>query len=108
MIKREHFREKGLVTGVHTINMGELTDVVAESEAPLKWSRESLDARELPPPQPLQRTLERLAELDADTVLVQLNDRAPQHLYPKLEERGYKYETSETNDAVQTVIWAGD
>jgi uncharacterized protein (DUF2249 family) len=65
-----------------------------------------LDARELPPPQPLQRTLERLAELESETVLVQLNDRAPQHLYPKLEERGYAYETVERDDVVRTVVWA--
>jgi uncharacterized protein (DUF2249 family) len=65
----------------------------------------TLDVRELPPPQPLQTTLERLSELDDDTVLVQLNDRAPQHLYPKLDDRGYAYETVESDGAVVTAIW---
>ncbi|MDX1747446.1 MAG: DUF2249 domain-containing protein, partial [Halobacteriales archaeon] len=60
---------------------------------------------ELPPPQPLQNTLERLTELDTGTILVQLNDRAPQHLYPKLTDRGYEYETVEIDGVVVTVIW---
>ncbi|MFW6448012.1 MAG: DUF2249 domain-containing protein [Halobacteriota archaeon] len=68
---------------------------------------ERLDARQLPPPQPLRRTLERLVELDDQTVLVQLNDRAPQHLYPRLEDRGYAFETFERDDVVVTVIWNG-
>lgn len=36
-------------------------------------------------------------------VLVQYNDRVPQFLYPKLDDRGYEYET---DDAVVTAIWA--
>jgi len=66
---------------------------------------ELLDAAELPPPEPLNRTLERLTELDEETVLVQVNDRAPQHLYPRLEERGYSYDTVETDEGVVTVVW---
>jgi uncharacterized protein (DUF2249 family) len=67
--------------------------------------RERLDVRNLGPPKPLKKTLERLAELGDDTVLIQLNDRAPQHLYPKLDDRGYDYETAETEDVVVTAIW---
>ena len=67
--------------------------------------RTRLDARDLPPPEPLAKTLERVEELDPDGVVVQLNDRAPQHLYPKLTDRGYEYETVETEDAVVTAIW---
>ena len=66
---------------------------------------ERLDVRNLGPPKPLKNTLERLVDLDDDTVLVQLNDRAPQHLYPKLEDRGYEYETTEAEDGVVTAIW---
>lgn len=76
------------------------------TDAPTDWPRESIDVADLPPPQPLQRTLELLAELDDDTVLVQSNDRAPQHLYPKLADRGYQYDTVETDDAVVTAIWS--
>ncbi|MFB6160726.1 MAG: DUF2249 domain-containing protein [Haloferacaceae archaeon] len=86
--------------------MVDADDVVAATSAPGGHARETLDARDLPPPRPLQDTLERLTELDAGTVLVQLNDRAPQHLYPKLDDRGYAYETVERDGVVATVIWA--
>lgn len=66
---------------------------------------ETLDAADLPPPQPLKNTLETVAELDGETVLVQLNDRRPQHLYPKLADRGYQYESFEDGETVVTVIW---
>jgi len=80
-------------------------EYITETAAPADRPYETLDARELPPPQPLQNTLERLTELGDDTILVQINDRAPQHLYPKLENRDYEYETIETDDSVITVIW---
>jgi len=81
------------------------TDLVAKTAAPGDRPTETLDARELPPPEPLQNTLERLADLDDGTVLVQYNDRAPQHLYPKLTDRGYEYDTVETDEVVVTAIW---
>lgn len=82
-------------------------DYLTDTAAPADRPREILDASELPPPQPLQNTLERLVELDDETVLVQLNDRAPQHLYPKLTDRGYEYDTVETKTelGVITTIW---
>jgi hypothetical protein len=66
---------------------------------------ERLDVADAGPPTPLKRTLERLADLPDETVLVQYNDRAPQYLYPKLDDRGYAVETVETGDAVVTAIW---
>lgn len=81
------------------------TRVPDETSAPTDWPVERLDVRELGPPKPLQRTLELLGDLDDDVVLVQHNDRAPQFLYPKLDDRGYTHETVETDDAVVTVIW---
>lgn len=74
-------------------------------ENPDVTDHETLDAGELPPPEPLTKTLEMLSELPEDTALVQYNDRKPQHLYPKLEERGYEYETESHGDEVVTVIW---
>lgn len=85
--------------------MVEIADLVTGTAAPSDAPWETLDARDLPPPQPLQNTLERLVELDAETVLIQLNDRAPHHLYPKLTDRGYEYETVETDEVVMTAIW---
>ncbi len=75
------------------------------TDAPADRPTETMDVRTAPPPEPLRRTLERLAELDDRTVLVQLNDRAPQHLFPRLDDRGYRYETVDADDAVVTAIW---
>jgi len=85
--------------------MADIQNVVDGTGAPDDARVTTLDARDLPPPQPLQKTLEGLAELDSETVLVQLNDRAPQHLYPKLGDRGFSYETQELEDVVVTVVW---
>ncbi len=76
-----------------------------EFDVPTDAPTERLDVRDLGPPKPLKNTLEVLVELDAETVLIQLNDRAPQHLYPKLDDRGYEYETREFDDVVVTAIW---
>ena len=88
--------------------MPAVDEYVGDTEAPPGRARETMDARDLPPPQPLQHTLERLVELDDETVLVQVNDRAPQHLYPRLTDRGYEYETIEADSGVVTVIWKPD
>jgi uncharacterized protein (DUF2249 family) len=83
-----------------------LDTAVRETGAPTDAPRERIDVRNLGPPEPMARTLERLPELGAETLLVQINDRAPQHLYPKLDDRGYEYATVETDDgAVVTVVW---
>lgn len=63
-----------------------------------------LDARELPPPEPLRLTLERLSDL-GETVLLQVNDREPQLLYPKLADRGFEYDTVTVEEGVVTAIW---
>jgi TusA-related sulfurtransferase len=78
---------------------------VDATDAPPERPREYLDVRDLPPPEPLTETLELLAETDSETIVVQTNDRAPQHLYPKLSERGYEYDTVETDGRVVTAIW---
>lgn len=83
----------------------EIPTILTETAAPRDAPTEQLDVRSLRPPKPLTETLETLADLDGDTVLVQHNDRAPQHLYPKLEARGYTFETVETADRTVTAIW---
>lgn len=85
--------------------MPDTSRLLAVTGAPEGRPVEVLDARDLPPPEPLTGTLERLASLDGETVLVQLNDRAPQHLYPKLGDRGFTYATEEIDDATVTAIW---
>lgn len=78
---------------------------VDRTDAPGGRPRRTLDVRELGPPKPLTETLETLAEL-GDEVLVQVNDRAPQHLYPKLADRGYEFETVTDGDVTLTTIWS--
>ncbi|WP_128904609.1 DUF2249 domain-containing protein [Halorubrum amylolyticum] len=84
------------------------TTVLERTDAPTDRPVETLDVRTLGPPEPLQRTLELLADLPDDVVLVQHNDRAPQFLYPKLDDRGYAHATVETDDAVVTAIWTAE
>jgi hypothetical protein len=36
---------------------------------------------------------------------VQVNDREPTHLFPKLADRGAEYATAEDEDGVVTAIW---
>jgi uncharacterized protein (DUF2249 family) len=64
-----------------------------------------LDVASMAPPAPLVETLETLESLENGTVLVQHNDRAPQHLYPKLDDRDYEYRTVETDEDVITAVW---
>ena len=85
-----------------------MDDVLAHfsgTAVPVEGSCETLDVRELPPPRPLKETLERLAAMEGSSVLVQVNDREPQHLYPRLEDRGYEHQTVDGKDAVLTAIW---
>ncbi|WP_181692780.1 DUF2249 domain-containing protein [Natronomonas sp. LN261] len=86
--------------------MNDVAAYLSQTDAPADSPHETLDARELPPPQPLKNTLEKLADIDDPVVLVQLNDRRPQHLYPRLDERGYRYETIDDDDVSVTVIWS--
>ncbi|WP_144799090.1 DUF2249 domain-containing protein [Halorubrum depositum] len=81
------------------------TSVLGETEAPTDRPVETLDVADLGPPEPLRRTLELLADLPDETVLVQRNDRVPQFLFPKLDDRGYAYDTVEADDGVVTAIW---
>jgi uncharacterized protein (DUF2249 family) len=85
--------------------MSAYEDALAETDAPLSGPRETLDVSELPPPEPLTETIARLEALAADGVLVQVNDREPQHLYPKLADLGYAYDTVTVGEDVVTAIW---
>jgi hypothetical protein len=78
---------------------------LAEIDVDSDRSVDFLDARDLPPPEPLQQTMNRLAELDDATVFIQLNDRVPKLLFPKLDDRGIDYETTETDEGVVTAMW---
>jgi uncharacterized protein (DUF2249 family) len=71
------------------------------SEAPLV-----VDARGLEPPQPMARILEALTKIEAGGQLLAMTDRRPMLLYPKLEDRGFRFATEETaNGWFETRIW---
>lgn len=74
-------------------------------DAPDSDEVEFLDARDLPPPKPLSETLERVSALGEDAVFLQLNDREPRFLYPKLDDRGYTYRTTDVEAGTVTAIW---
>jgi len=78
-------------------------DVLDREAVPNRSETEQLDVRELPPPEPLQKTLERHPTL-GDAILIQINDRTPQHLLPKVEDRGFAHE-SIGEGPVYTAIW---
>jgi len=95
----------GPMAGVRSPMEDATESILAETGAPTDAPVETLDVAAAGPPAPLRQTLELLPDLDDDVVLVQYNDRAPQHLYPKLDDRGYAYETVEQADATVTVVW---
>ncbi len=88
--------------------MDSIESLTDRTAAPVDRPREVLDVRRLGPPNPLAKTLERLAELSDETVLVQRNDRVPLFLLPKLDDRGYTHESIERTDDVVTVIWKAE
>ena len=84
--------------------------VTERTDAPTGGKTVSLDVRNLGPPKPLRETLERVETLGDEDVLVQYNDRTPQFLFPRLEDRGFAYAEVETDatDAAVTAIWPAD
>lgn len=57
-----------------------------------------VDARGLEPPQPMLRILEALSLLPEGTTLRAHTDRRPLHLYPLLEDRGFRAVSEEQCD----------
>lgn len=55
----------------------------------------TIDVSELVPPEPLVRILTALEELPDGAVLLVHHVRRPMHLYPRLDELGYRHETRE-------------
>jgi uncharacterized protein (DUF2249 family) len=63
-----------------------------------------LDVRGLEPPEPMVRTLAALRALPEGGTLVQVNERVPQFLLPKLEEAGFDYEIHEQDEGLVRVL----
>jgi len=86
----------------------EQTNVETEQKADINLSNYDkiieLDVRELPPPEPMMKILEKLAEVDDKTVLLVHHHREPMMLYPKLEERGFKAITNKIEENYYKVV----
>ena len=63
-----------------------------------------LDVRGMEPPEPMVRTLAALETLPAGATLVQLNERVPKFLLPKLAELGFTYEVREQSGELVRVF----
>ncbi len=63
------------------------------THAQIEGPEEFLDNRGLVPPEPMQRTLQKLEEVEVGTVVVIHNDRVPIFLLGQLDDDGYPYET---------------
>jgi uncharacterized protein (DUF2249 family) len=54
----------------------------------------------------MARILEALTKIEAGGQLLAMTDRRPMLLYPKLEDRGFRFATEETaNGWFETRIW---
>jgi uncharacterized protein (DUF2249 family) len=63
-----------------------------------------LDVRGMEPPEPMVTTLAALETLPPGKTLVQINERVPQFLLPRLEELGFTYLVREQGDGVVRVF----
>jgi uncharacterized protein (DUF2249 family) len=63
-----------------------------------------LDVRGMEPPEPMVRTLAALETLPPGKTLVQINERVPQFLLPRLDALGFEYRVREQDDALVRVF----
>lgn len=73
------------------------SDGAAAAEPMTSWdaptSTLTIDVSELVPPEPMVRILTALEELPEGATLLVHHVRRPMHLYPRLDEMGYRHET---------------
>jgi uncharacterized protein (DUF2249 family) len=63
-----------------------------------------LDVRGLAPPEPMMRILEKLSEVDDQTILLVHHHREPMLLYEKLQQRGYQAVTEKMGEDYYKVV----
>jgi uncharacterized protein (DUF2249 family) len=64
----------------------------------------TIDVRGLEPPEPMVRILEAVENLRAGDAILVLHERRPMFLYPQLDERGFLYETDESEPGVVRIV----
>lgn len=93
---------------VHFYRTGQqLSEEQKKKEAALETEYEKvieLDVRELAPPEPMMKILEKLPEIDNKTILLVHHHREPLMLYPKLEERGFEAAANKIEENYYKVI----
>ena len=57
-----------------------------------------IDARNLEPPEPFERVMEALRDLEPDDEILLILDREPHPLYRVLERNGYAWQTASFDD----------
>jgi uncharacterized protein (DUF2249 family) len=74
-------------------------DAAPQAGHDLDWSRPTaevtIDVSELVPPEPMIKILEALETMPPGGVLLVRHVRRPMHLYPRLDEMGYRHDTRE-------------
>lgn len=65
----------------------------------------TLDVRNLPPPEPLERCLEKIWELAGDQRLHLLIDREPHPLFAILDRHGFEHSCLPENGYFKVSIW---
>ena len=76
----------------------------AETAADPAASIVVLDVRGMEPPEPMVRTLAALETLPLESTLLQVNERVPQFLLPKLAELGFSHEVRVQEEGVVRVF----
>ncbi len=78
-----------------------MTDIIRNTRTII-----TIDCRDLEPPEPFVKVMEAVGRMKDNEALLMLHRHTPRHLFPKLEERGLKYEIKEFEDSsVEILIW---
>ncbi len=81
------------------VNTSTVTPPAERTDEPLDWQAATasvtIDVSELVPPEPLVKIMEALVALPPGESLLVHHVRRPMHLYPRLDELGYRHETRE-------------
>jgi hypothetical protein len=65
----------------------------------------AIDTRELPSPEPMQKVIERLGELDETTYLMMRHRMEPTLLFPILEKNGFAYSKRSRSEEIILYIY---
>lgn len=84
---------RGFEPAAREIGNGDWEVLFTPAAAPDGWPPplQEIDCRDLPPPEPMAKTLEAVEALAPGAALVALLPREPRFLFPELEARGHSW-----------------